>query len=257
MSRYCRIPPEGSRVLCALIVATLMLASVPALSVQTIEPHQARYKIKISIASGTLETEVRESAGGFAVNSVIKPTGFARLLTRGTIEESSTFSLASGGVRPSVYASKDTLSKEDKFMDFVFDWDLNAVSGTINDQEYHYDLDGEAHDRVSIQYQLMHNLLNGIESKNYAMLDGDEIKLLEISTLEPRQIKVPFGTFEAIGVRHQAANSKRITTLWCAEELGFLPVMIEQHRKGKRRVHAVLTDYAAGGVSEDSLGASN
>jgi hypothetical protein len=40
-------------------------------------------------------------------------------------------------------------------------------------------------------------------------------------------------------------NSTRVSTLWFAEELGYLPVLIEQHRKGKRRVRAVLTHYAA------------
>jgi hypothetical protein len=31
--------------------------------------------------------------------------------------------------------------------------------------------------------------------------------------------------------------------LWCVEELGFLPVLIEQHRKGKLRVRASLRKY--------------
>jgi len=58
-----------------------------------------------------------------------------------------------------------------------------------------------------------------------------------------KPVIVPFGRFEAIGIQHQATNSSRITTLWCVEELGYLPVLIEQHRKGKLRVRAVLTDY--------------
>ena len=51
------------------------------------------------------------------------------------------------------------------------------------------------------------------------------------------------GEFDVIGIRHQAEGSKRATTLWCAAELGYLPVVIEQHRKGKLRVRATLTDY--------------
>ena len=221
-----------------------------------LEPHLARYKIKISIASGTLETVVRAADDGFEVQSVIEPTGFAGLLMNGVIEERSQFSVGEAGVRPKVYSSEDTLSKEDKFMDFVFDWEENEVNGTINDEAFRFELDGEAHDRVSIQYQLMHNLLTGADNPNYALLDGDELKLLSISTLPAREIKVPFGTFEAIGVQHQAADSKRVTTLWCAEELGYIPVLIEQHRKGKRRVRATLTDYQAGDPSSSSMTAN-
>ena len=56
-------------------------------------------------------------------------------------------------------------------------------------------------------------------------------------------MKVPYGRFEATGIQHQAEGSSRITTLWVVEELGYLPVIIEQHRKGKLQVRAVLTDY--------------
>jgi hypothetical protein len=31
--------------------------------------------------------------------------------------------------------------------------------------------------------------------------------------------------------------------LWCAPELDFLPVVIEQHRKGKLNFRASLTNY--------------
>ncbi|MDH3752084.1 MAG: hypothetical protein OEU40_15990, partial [Gammaproteobacteria bacterium] len=54
---------------------------------------------------------------------------------------------------------------------------------------------------------------------------------------------VPAGEYEAVGIQHQAEGSKRVTTLWCVEELDYLPVIIEQHRKGKLRVRAVLNKY--------------
>lgn len=221
----------------------------------TIVPHTARYKIKISIASGTLHTVVRESDDGFVAKSIIKPTGLARILTRGTIEENSRFRVTDDGVEPMVYSSSDTLSRDEKDMDFVFNRDENVVSGNVNADLYEYPLDVEVHDRVSIQYQLMHNLLTGAPDADYALLDGDELKMLQISTIETKRIKVPFGTFQAVGIRHQAVNSKRITTLWCAEELGYLPVMIEQHRKGKRGVHAVLEDYEPGMPGERAISA--
>lgn len=226
-----------------------------SLAGDTIVPHTARYKIKISIASGTLHTVVRESDDGFVANSIIKPTGLARIIARGSIEENSRFVVTDEGVMPMIYSSSDTLSSDEKDMDFVFNRDENRVSGNVNDELYEYPLDVEVHDRVSIQYQLMHNLLTGTPDADYALLDGDELKMLQISKMETKRIKVPFGTFDAVGIRHQAVNSKRVTTLWCAEELGYLPVMIEQHRKGKRGVHAVLVDYEPGMPGERTISA--
>lgn len=211
----------------------------------TIEPHTARYKIKISIASGTLTTNVEAVEGGYEVRSVIEPTGLADLLMNGNIEENSRFKLGSQGVQPMVYSSNDTLSRGDKFMDFVFDWDAMEVSGTVNEESYSYPLDREVHDRVSIQYQLMHNLVTGVDTERYAMLDDDEMKQLSVTRIGSKKVKVPMGTFDAVGIQHQADGSKRITTLWCAEKLGYLPVLIEQSRKGKVNVRAQLVDYQA------------
>ena len=104
-------------------------------------------------------------------------------------------------------------------------------------------LDGDVHDRVSLQYGLMYDLLNGGERAEYFLQDAEELKPLSISNIGTKAVKVPFGRFNAVGIQHQRQGSSRVTTLWCVEELGYLPVIIEQHRKGKLRLRAVLTKY--------------
>ena len=206
-------------------------------------PHVAEYKIKISILSGKLNTEVKATDDGYSARSVIRASGFARLFVRGDVTESSTFAVTDDGVRPLVYSSADRISKDDKFMDFAFDWDRNHVTGTINEQAIEFDLDGLVHDRVSIQYELMLDLINNKNNTEYSLLDDDELKILQISNIGTKEVKVPFGKFEAVGIQHRKENSDRITTLWCVEKLDYLPVLIEQHRGGKLAVRAVLTKY--------------
>ena len=87
------------------------------------------------------------------------------------------------------------------------------------------------------------DLLNGAASDRYTMFEIDRLRPVNISILGEKVVKVDAGEFDVIGIRHQAEGSKRATTLWCAAELGYLPVVIEQHRKGKLRVRATLTDY--------------
>ena len=71
----------------------------------------------------------------------------------------------------------------------------------------------------------------------------DEFKELEIRFLGEKEVRTRAGTFTATGVQHQRIGSSRVTTLWCVEELGYLPVLIEQHRKGKLRLKASLRSY--------------
>jgi Protein of unknown function (DUF3108) len=206
-------------------------------------PHVAEYKVKISVLSGVLRTQVFEVGDAFIARSEISPTGFASVLKNGSIIEQSEFVEAGNGVRPRHYESVDTLSKDETTMQFSFDWDAHSVVGSINKKDFIFDVSGMVHDRVSIQYQLMQNLQNGRAAEQYSLLDGDELKLLTVTNIGTKEIKVPFGRFTAVGIQHQAENSSRVSTLWCVQELGYLPIIIEQHRDGKLRVRAVLTSY--------------
>ena len=163
--------------------------------------------------------------------------------SHGAIRESSVFHVSNAGLRPERFVSSDTLSKGGQEVDLSFDWDSSSASGLIDGTDFLTEFDGIAHDRVSLQYGLMHDLLNGVEKNEYYLQDAEKFKPLSITNVGRKSVKVPFGSFEAIGIQHQAVNSSRVTTLWCVEELDYLPVIIEQHRKGKLRVRAVLTDY--------------
>lgn len=157
--------------------------------------------------------------------------------------ETSQFDSASDGVRPREYVSNDTLSREKEDVTIHFDWDTGEARGTVNGREVVSVIDGLAHDRVSIQYEVMHDLISGDTSANYTMFEIDRLRPVNVQIIGEKTVKVPAGEFLVIGVQHQAEGSKRVTTLWCAERLGYLPVVIEQHRKGKLKVRATLEDY--------------
>ena len=65
------------------------------------------------------------------------------------------------------------------------------MTGTVNDEEIQILLDGLVHDRVAIQYQLMHDLLNGQTDERYILFDIDEFKTLIVKNVGERDIKTP------------------------------------------------------------------
>ena len=217
----------------------------------TLKPHRVEYNVEISILNGRLSTVVTGVGGGFMANSTIEPVGFSKIVARGSIQESSLFLTDAEGVRPERYRSIDTLSSDDQTVTFDFDWEEQRAEGTIDGEPVAFDLEGRVHDRVSIQYQLMLDLLTGGPQEAYVMLDGDELKHLEVKNIGSRTVKVPYGTFEVLGIQHGEKDSSRVTVLWCAEELDFLPVVIEQRRDGKVHVRAVLKEYEL--LPEDQL----
>ena len=121
-------------------------------------PHKAQYKVKISVLSGKLNTELRAIDGGYAANHVIRPTGLSRVVSSGKMNVTSEFSTGPEGVRPVSFHEIDTI-RDDPETRLTFDWSTNEVSGTVGTEEVTLQLEGIAHDSVSIQYALMHDLL--------------------------------------------------------------------------------------------------
>lgn len=220
-----------------------LLAAAPLFAETSLTPHSATYDVKISVLGGELQTTLEPTASGFEATHVIRATGMSRVLARGSIAETSRFDTAADGVKPRVYSSHDTLTRDKTHATIEFDWEAGEARGTVNGEDVVSVIDGLAHDRVSIQYEVMHDLLNGKPSNQYTMFEVDRLRPVNIRIVGEKVVKVPAGQFAVIGIQHQAEGSKRATTLWCSAELGFLPVIIEQHRKGKLRVRATLTQY--------------
>lgn len=227
-----------------MTIAAITLAASPAYADTSLTPHKAQYKVKISLLGGQLNTELSTTPGGYVATHSIKATGMARMFAGGEITESSKFERISNGIRPEEFESNDTLTRDRIRASIHFDWAAGTASGTVNDEDFSASMDALAYDRVSIQYELMSDLMNGNPSKNYVLFDVDELKTIVVRNIGTRTVKVPAGKYEAIGLQHQSVGSKRITTMWCVKELDYLPVIIEQHHKGDLKMRAVLSSYS-------------
>jgi hypothetical protein len=232
--------PAIRTALVLLLTVTLACASAFAAELQ---PHTASYKVRISIVSGQLDTELRATEDGYVAHHVIRPVGLSRLLTNGTMDVTSEFTATDDGVRPVTYHAVDTI-RDDPEERIQFDWRAARLTGTVGDREIAVELVGDTYDNVSIQYKLMHDLLNGGPEDTYVIFDADKMRVADVVNAGTRTVTTKAGTFDVVGVRHQKAGSSRVTTLWCAAELGYLPVIIEQHRKGKLNFRATLTTYS-------------
>ena len=229
-----------------VLVASGLAANEPG---GQLVPHSAEYKVKISVLGGKLTTQLEETPDGYRASSMIRATGLSRIIAHGEISETSEFAVTPAGVRPRHFVSNDGITREKETVDFTFDWDTDSVSGMWNGEHFENQFDGVMHDRVSLQYGLMLDLANGIHRDEYFLQDAEKFKPLRITNVGTKTVKVPYGEFEAIGIQHQQEGSSRTTTLWVVEELGYLPVIIEQRRKGKIQVRAELESYLPAGNS--------
>ncbi len=224
----------------AVISGLLVLAN--GVFAAELTPHRAEYKVKIAVVSGQLNTELKATDSGYVATHVVQPTGLSRMISRGTMQVSSEFSTAADGVRPVSYHAVDTI-RDDPEAHLEFDWDTNQASGTVGEEEVVLQLEGIAHDSVSIQYELMLDLLNDNPESTYVLFDVEKMRVANVRRVGTKNVKTKAGRYDVVGIEHQKEGSSRTTTLWCAPDLDYLPVIIEQHRKGKLNFRATLTSY--------------
>jgi hypothetical protein len=227
----------------AMLSLFLLLLAQQSLAEMHLTPHKAEYAVKISVLGGQLNTELQATPDGYIATHIIKPTGMSRILANGSIIASSAFTRGFDGFRPWKYHTNDTLTRERLQADIEFDWENGAASGVVNNEDFASQIPGMAYDPISIQYELMSDLMSGKASDGYVLFELDELKTISVRLIGSRSVSVPAGKFEAVGIQHQSEGSKRITTMWCVKELDYLPVIIEQHRNGKLRMRAQLKSY--------------
>lgn len=224
-----------------MIVSALVVASASAVA-GDLTPHRAEYKVRVSIVSGELNTELRATETGYVATHVVKPTGLSRMFTNGRMEVSSEFTAAEDGVRPVTYHAIDTIG-DDPEAHITFDWENNLARGTVGDEDVALQLEGLSHDAVSIQYELMHDLMNAQPSASYVLFDVEKMRVANVRNVGTKKVRTKAGDFDVVGIEHQKEGSSRKTTLWCAPELDYLPVVIEQYRKDKLNFRASLASY--------------
>ena len=125
-----------------------------------------------------------------------------------------------------------------------FDWINSVIELRIDDRHIELELAAGTVDRASLQYALMNDLSSGRVRDRYTLQDVDETKVLNVRAAGKKTVKTPFAELTVVGVSHQAAGSSRLTTLWCAPALGYLPVVIEQYRAGKLKGRVLLSAYS-------------
>ena len=208
-----------------------------------IKSHHANYKVSVRGIDGILATTVSEFDKKYKAINKLETKGIVSIFMRGSVTESSEFFIDNKKLKPLLFTSTDTLSSKDKKIIIDFDWKNNKISTTIgdtNDQRTSKEL---IYDRISLKYALMTDLKNNQLPNYYKLFEGEEIKHIEISNVGKKNINVPFGEFEVIGVKNQAKGSSKLSILWCAEELDYLPVQIEQYRSNKLWMRANLIEY--------------
>lgn len=218
------------------MAATLGSAGPRAHAATVPEPFTATYAVTFrGLSGGTLQMQWRRDAqtGHYVFETRANPSTLARLVISGNAFERSTLEDTPAGLRPLSWELDDGKSGNKGDGRLLFDWSTGAATGSYEGQPVTLSLEPGMQDRLSIQVSVMAALLAGREPGTIAMINGDSIRHYSYTRGRTETVATRLGEEQAIVYESTRPNSNRISRVWHAPDLGYLPVRAEQIRKGK------------------------
>lgn len=218
-----------AKALC-LLAASLMAAS--AMSAE-LAPFSATYEVVFrGLNAGTSSLELtRANNNEWRYVSRNNARGLFRIALPGEVRQTSFFTLNDSGVRPLRYQADDGTKSTDKDIELQFDWASGKVRGIAEKNKVELPLQAGLQDGMSVQIALMVALARGDTPNGYSLIDKDAIKDYLYTAESSTRLRTAAGELDTVIWSSRRPNSNRVTRVWYAPSLGYLPVQAER-RKG-------------------------
>ena len=179
-------------------------------------------------------------AGRYVYESHSEAVGMAKLLRNERIDERSEWNFSNGGVRPLHYRYLRSGGKRVRQVDVRFDWSDQRVRNTLNGESWSMPVADGTLDKLVYLLALMQDLADGMHETRYAVADGGKVKTYMLRVLRRESVETVLGALDTTVVERRREGNDRVTLVWCASALHYLPVRIE-HREEEGTVHLNLS----------------
>ena len=177
-------------------------------------------------------TLTEQSRHRYEYRNTIRTTGLVAWFREETVVERSVWSPLAGALKPHEYSYSRTGGGKEKYETLVFDWDRGVAVGRNGEREWRHTLSPSTIDKLLVTLALMRDLAQNTAPLVYPIADIDKLKAYRFERMGEESVDTPVGSFQAIKLKRiRDPRSKKSTVLWCAPELGVLPVRIDQRQK--------------------------
>jgi hypothetical protein len=233
-----------SRLIVSLLAAlcAVMSASHSRADVTALQPFTATYAVSYrGMGAGTLQTQLQRDpqTGQYTFETRVNPSFLARFAVSRNASERSVMQIDHDVVRPLEWRMDDGKSGSTGDGTLSFDWAQHAVTGDYKGAPVTLTTEAGLQDRQSVQVQVIFDLLSGREPGELPMINDDKIKQYAYTRGSSTEVQTKLGKVEAILYESTRPGSSRVSRVWHAPSMGFVPVRAEQVRKGK--VETVMT----------------
>lgn len=213
-----------------LVISLLLLPSLSTADPFFPAPYTAHYTVKKgALTLGTMQRTLSLAKDGmWTLESVTRPTGLAALFIKDEITERSSWFYQDQQIKPQRYRYHNSKGKQERELDLVFDASSNIVKNNVADHTWELTLPPLVYDKLNYQIALMIDLQQGKTKLDYLLVDKEKIKEYRFMIAGDEQLATPLGLLSTVKITRIQDSDERMTTVWCAPSLGYVPVKIEQ-----------------------------
>jgi hypothetical protein len=229
-----------------LAAAVLGLAALPAGAkdpAPTLQPYKARYQVTYrGLSGGQIESSLARGpvAGQWLYETRAFPTLLARVVVSPQARERGVMQVAPDGVRPLSFDFNDGNAESAKDVRLAFDWAAGRVRGEAQGVPFELAVEPGTQDTASVQAAMLVDLLAGRAPAGFPIVTGSKLRFYRYWLEGRATVMTPFGQFDAVVWANQRDGSTRVTKVWHAPALGYVPVQAVQYRKGQAETQMKL-----------------
>lgn len=227
----------------ALAGAAAALACAGALAAEPRLPElHLKYAVTwrgMGLGSAVITLKPQGDADCYRYESLSEPSGLVRMFY-GKPHEISEFCVRGGRIVPRRFEFRSP--KDDSFT-LEFDAAAGKVRGGAKGER---DLPANAQDRFAIQQAVRlwvlehHDSAPGAVTAEFAMVDDRRIRTYRFAITGRERVEVPAGRFDDAVLVQRVDDPKKTTKFWLAPSHDYMPVKVEQVKKGKVELRMVL-----------------
>jgi len=216
---------------------------------RALQPYKARYQVSYrGLSGGQIESSLRRGSqpGLWLYETRAYPNLLGRIAVSPQARERSTMMVTDSGVRPLSFDFDDGSTSSQQDVRLTFDWEEGRVRGEDKGESFELEIRPGTQDTASVQAAMIVALLQGRAPKAFPILTGDKLREYRYWPDGRAKVTTPYGQFDTVIWANQRDGSTRLTKVWHAPSLGFVPVQAIQYRKGREEVQMLLVALERG-----------
>ena len=223
-----------------LVLASTSQASETVLTADDIAPFRVTYSVGNNlVTAGNASLELNELDGDiWQFQLETNPTGVFKLTGKGNVSETSILRFEPAPddgflLRSESYSYRQDNEKR-RAVDAAFNWKSKTLAWTRRGESDTASLAEEpVLDRLSVSLAVMSALRKGETEVEFLVFDSGRLKNVIFTVSGEEQLETSLGTLDTLRVeRNNAKGSSRTTVTWFAPSLDYMPVKIEQLKRG-------------------------